>query len=95
MAASLKINLNLNSLLNLSQSPAFSAENFKKHTKKLLRNYALEAQRSYVGAFSKERDPITEQPWAPRSPSYVAHLKMIGKGSSKILQVSLSPHTRG
>lgn len=56
------ITLNLNSLLNLSQSPAFSADNFKKHTKKLLRSYALEAQRSYVRAFSKERDPITDKP---------------------------------
>ena len=94
MAASLNVNLNLNSLLNLSQSPAFSADNFKKHTKKLLRSYALEAQRSYVRAFSKERDPITDKPWAERSPAYVAHLTRIGKGSSKLLQVSLNLRNR-
>ena len=87
------INLNINDLVKLSQSPAFSADNLKRHARKLMQKYAKVAYSSTIDAFSNERDPITEQPWAPRCPAYIKHLMRIGRGNSKILQSC--PRTRG
>lgn len=83
------ITLNINDLVKLSQSPAFSADNLKRHARKLMQKYAKVAYSSTIDAFSNERDPITEQPWAPRCPAYIKHLMRIGRGNSKILQLSL------
>ena len=87
------ITLNINDLVKLSQSPAFSADNLKRHARKLMQKYAKVAYSSTIDAFSNERDPITEQPWAPRCPAYIKHLMRIGRGNSKILQSC--PRTRG
>ena len=53
MVALLKINLSLNSLLNLSQSPAFSADNLKYCARELMQKYAKEAYRSIADCFFK------------------------------------------
>ena len=60
------ITLNINDLVKLSQSPAFSADNLKRHARKLMQKYAKVAYSSTIDAFSNERACPRTRGGAPR-----------------------------